>query len=92
MPSAPGVSELEHRLVFTNMPWPQAIRRAVEVASKVFDCADVGTCGMVSVITTLSFRAGRPAKPHENHSELTWLPPGAVRSRTQWRSRSRVAV
>src|SRR6516165_12500464 len=37
------------------MPRAQAIRWTVEVASKVFHCADVGTCGIVSVITTLEF-------------------------------------
>src|SRR6266436_711790 len=33
----------------------QAIRGAVEVSSKILDCADVGTCGMLSVITALEF-------------------------------------
>src|SRR6516164_10401850 len=37
------------------MPLAQAIRWAVEVASKVFNCADVVTCGTLSVITTLEF-------------------------------------
>src|ERR1700746_102333 len=37
------------------MPRAQAIRWAVEVASQVFNCADVGTCGIVSVIATLEF-------------------------------------
>jgi Carboxypeptidase regulatory-like domain len=45
-----------------------------------------------SAVPTLSFRAGRPAKPHENHLELRSGPPGAARSRTQWRSRGRDAV
>src|SRR5260370_3314345 len=33
----------------------QAIWGAVEVSSKILDCADVGTCGMLSVITALEF-------------------------------------
>src|SRR5260370_19928303 len=33
----------------------EEIRGEVEVSSKILDCADVGTCGMVSVITTLEF-------------------------------------
>src|SRR5260370_42549935 len=33
----------------------QAIWGAVEVSSKILDCADVGTCGMLSVITSLEF-------------------------------------
>src|SRR6516162_1250439 len=37
------------------MPRAQAIRWTVEVASKVFNCANVRTCGIVSVITTLEF-------------------------------------
>src|SRR5499425_2534893 len=37
------------------MPRAQAIRWAVEVASKIFNCADVGTCGKLSVIATLEF-------------------------------------
>src|SRR4029077_5381346 len=44
------------------------------------------------VITSLSFRADRPAKPHENVLALRWQQPGAARSRTHWRNRSRVAV
>src|SRR5258708_29811457 len=31
------------------------MRGAVEVSSKILDCADVGTCGMLSVITALEF-------------------------------------
>jgi hypothetical protein len=27
----------------------------MEVSSKILDCADVGTCGMLSVITSLEF-------------------------------------
>src|SRR6266849_8348956 len=37
------------------MPGAQAVRRTVESSSKIFDCVDVGTCGMLSVITTLEF-------------------------------------
>src|SRR6266436_5009892 len=79
-------------LIFANVSRAQAIRRKVESSSKIFHCADVVACGMLRVITTLSCRAGRPAKPHENHLELRSEPPGAARSRTQWRSRSRDAV
>ena len=32
-------------LVFTNVSRPQAVRRAVEASSKIFDCADVIACG-----------------------------------------------
>src|SRR6266853_2175236 len=38
--------------------------------------------------TTLSFRAGWPAKPHENHLEVRSQRLGAARSIEQWRSRS----
>src|SRR6266849_7175589 len=37
------------------MPGAQAVRRTVESSSKIFDCVDVGTCGVLSVITTLEF-------------------------------------
>src|SRR5437588_12245634 len=37
------------------MPGAQAIRGAAEVSRKILDCADVGTCGMLSVITALEF-------------------------------------
>jgi hypothetical protein len=37
------------------MPLAQAIRWAVEVASEIFNCADVVTYGTLSVITALEF-------------------------------------
>src|SRR6266481_5662494 len=47
----------------------QAIWGAVEVSSKILDCADVGTCGMLSVITALEFFQHRFAKMgHRNTS------------------------
>src|SRR6267143_4454120 len=47
----------------------QAIRGAVEVSSKILDCADVGTCGMLSVITALEFFQHHFAKMgHRNTS------------------------
>src|SRR5215468_9600673 len=47
----------------------QAIRWAVEVASEILDCADVVAYSFFREVTTLSFRAGRPAKPHEKPHE-----------------------
>jgi hypothetical protein len=38
------------------------------VSRKIFDGTDVATDGSLGVITTLSFRAVRPAKPHENQT------------------------
>src|SRR6516162_11469637 len=35
------------------MPRAQTIRSAVEVASKIFNCMDVGTYGILRIITTL---------------------------------------
>src|SRR5215470_686366 len=35
------------------MPQTQAIRSAVEVASKIFNCMDVGTYGILRIIATL---------------------------------------
>src|SRR5438094_8054162 len=37
------------------MPRAQTIRSAVEVASEIFNGANIGSCGMLSVIKTLEF-------------------------------------
>src|SRR6266481_2543580 len=42
-------------LVFANVPQAQAIRRTVEVSSKIFDCADVMAYGIFRKVTTLEF-------------------------------------
>src|SRR5258708_38520964 len=42
-------------LVFANVPQAQAIRWAVEVSSKIFDCADVMAYGIFRKVTTLEF-------------------------------------
>ena len=52
-------------LIFTNVSKAQAIGGTVESSSKIFDCADVAAYGILRVMTTLSFRAVRPAEPHE---------------------------
>jgi len=57
------------RLIFANVSRTQAIRGTVEASSKIFDCANVVTYGILSVIAKLSFRAVRPAKPHEKPHE-----------------------
>src|ERR1700730_4447283 len=45
------------------------MRGAVEVSSKILDCADVRTCGMLSVITALEFFQHHFAKMgHRNTS------------------------
>src|SRR5215510_1970212 len=80
------------RLIFTNVSRAQAIWGTVETSRKFLDGTDVTAYGSRRVVTTLSFRAVRPAKPHENHSELKSQRLGAVRSRTQWRNRCRDAV
>jgi hypothetical protein len=82
----------QFRLVFANLLGAQAVWRALEALREIFHYPDVTVYGSFGIITTLSFRAGRPAKPHENHLELRSGPPGAARSRTQWRSRGRDAV
>src|SRR5713101_3224256 len=47
----------------------QAIRGTVEASRKILDCADVGTCGMLSVMTTLEFLQHHFAKlGHRNTS------------------------
>src|SRR6266403_2704192 len=40
-------------LVFANVPQAQAIRWAVEVSSKIFDCVDVTAYGIFRKVTTL---------------------------------------
>src|SRR5438093_1250162 len=50
------------------MPGAQAIRGAAEVSRKILDCADVGTCGMLSVIKTLEFFQHHFAK--SGHGDL----------------------
>src|SRR6266853_3194287 len=40
-------------LVFANVPQAQAIRWAVEVSSKIFDCVDVMAYGIFRKVTTL---------------------------------------
>jgi hypothetical protein len=67
----------------------ELVWRFSEVLGELSYRSNVTTCGTLRIITALSFRAVRPAKPHENHSELTSQQPGAAR---HWRSRSRVAV
>jgi len=57
------------RLIFANVSRTQAIRGTVEASSKIFDCANVVTYGILCVIAKLSFRAVRPAKPHEKPHE-----------------------
>src|SRR5216683_6272458 len=42
-------------LVFANVPQAQAIRWAVEVSSKIFDCVDVMAYGIFIKVTTLEF-------------------------------------
>src|ERR1700722_1867267 len=42
-------------LVFANVSWPQTVRWTVEASSKIFNCPDVRTCGMLRVVTTLEF-------------------------------------
>src|SRR5216683_3069712 len=42
-------------LVFANVPQAQAIRWAVEVSSKIFDCVDVMAYGIFRKVTTLEF-------------------------------------
>jgi hypothetical protein len=42
-------------LIFTNVPGTQAVRPAVESSGKIFDCADIGACGMLREITALEF-------------------------------------
>ena len=41
----------------------------VEALSKLLHCANVVPYGIFGIITTLSFRAVRPAKPHEKPHE-----------------------
>src|SRR5712691_8071698 len=55
-------------LIFANVPQAQAVRRTVEVSSKIFDCADVVACGMLRVITTLEFFEHHFAK--SGHEDL----------------------
>ena len=43
------------RLIFANLPRPQAVRREIESPSKILDGADVTTCGIFRVITALEF-------------------------------------
>src|SRR5450432_3855578 len=43
------------RLIFANLPRPQAVRREIESSSKILDRADVRTCGIFRVITALEF-------------------------------------
>src|SRR6266849_3745283 len=79
-------------LVFANLLGAQTVWRTLEASREIFHYTDVTAYGSFSVITTLSFRAGRPAKPHENYLELRSQQPGAARSRTHWRSRGCDAV
>jgi len=53
-------------LVLPNVLPTQAIGRAVEVLGEPLDEANVTLCGSLRVMTSLSCRASRPAKPHEN--------------------------
>ena len=57
------------RLIFANVSRTQAIRGTVEASSKIFHCANVVAYGILCVITKLSFRAIRPAKPDEKPRE-----------------------
>jgi hypothetical protein len=43
------------RLVFANVLWPQAVRWTVEASGKIFNGADLRTCGIFCVNTTLEF-------------------------------------
>jgi hypothetical protein len=43
-----------NEMVFANVSRPQAVRWAVEAPSKIFNCADVRTCGRLRVVTTWS--------------------------------------
>ncbi len=43
------------RLIFANLPRPQAVRREIESPSKILDGAEVTTCGTFRVITALEF-------------------------------------
>ena len=53
-------------LILPDLFGPELIGRPVKVLRELADDPDVGFCGTMRVITTLSFRAVRPAKPHEN--------------------------
>src|SRR5215469_2678275 len=72
-------------LIGAKLFFVQLVRRTTEMPSKILHDLQVRVYGSLRVITTLSMRAGRPAKPHENHLELRSQQPGAARSRTQWR-------
>jgi len=45
----------EHRVIFANVPRAQAVRRTVEVSSKILDCPDVVAYGICREVTTLEF-------------------------------------
>src|ERR1022692_3590271 len=45
----------QFRLVFANVPRPQAVRRAAESSRKIFHYPDVTAYGSLSVIATLEF-------------------------------------
>ena len=53
-------------LVLPDIVRAQKVRRAAKISRKILNRTDVGTYGVRGVVATLSFRAGRPVKPHEN--------------------------
>src|SRR5215469_1847063 len=53
-------------LIGTDVVFAQLVRRTTEMSSKILHDFQVGVYGNLRVIATLSCRAGRPAKPHEN--------------------------
>jgi hypothetical protein len=82
-------------LVFANASRPQTVRRAVEASSKIFNCPDVGTCGMLRVVTTpgvppasfcVNGSQGWPpcdpnlSQPSGNHRSLTSREASAARA------------
>jgi hypothetical protein len=54
------------KLILPDMFRTERIRRPPKMPGEIADDVKVNSCGRMRVIATLSFRAVRPAKPHEN--------------------------
>jgi hypothetical protein len=53
-------------LILPDLFGPELVGGLVKILGELADDPEIGFCGTMGVITALSFRAVRPAKPHEN--------------------------